>query len=134
MSGSARYDGRPACRVYFVAMDDQSLARLRKEFDARILADIKEARKLDYNPTAFMQMFDTYGGIVGAVKRLVQPPASQTHYGFSKLVQEKGRPELTVEYVVAWEERFAALFTEEERATARERLRLHGVDDPRANG
>lgn len=115
-------------------MDDQSLARLTAKFDSRILADIKEARKLDYNPTAFMQMFERYGADDAAVKQLVQPPASQTHYGFSRLVQDKGRPELTVEYVVAWEERFAALFTEEERATARERLRLHGVDDPRENG
>lgn len=74
-----------------------------------------------YTPTRFLQLVAQHGG-VAAARHLLASEAPQ--YGFTEL-WECGRLDLTVEAHVLKPE-FAELFTDAERAIARERLEEYG--------
>jgi hypothetical protein len=80
-------------------------------------------REINYNPARFRQMVAEHGG-VGAAQHLLQGPDASD--GFTTL-WEAGRLELSVEAHVLLP-RFARLFTDRERRTARFRLEQHGMD------
>ena len=87
-------------------------------FDRAVLELIERCRsELRYNPRYFRVMVTQYGALEAA-RRLLHAPAVSD--GFVTL-WERQRIDLTVETLVV-DERFAALFTEEERAVARKRL------------
>lgn len=101
---------------------------IEAEFARHLLTGIQQCQELDYNPTAFRIMMAEHGA-VGAVQRLLQPPVERCSDGFVKLWELK-RLDLAVEYSVAFDERFRALFTDDERGIARDRLALYGVVAP----
>lgn len=80
-------------------------------------------REINYNPTRFRQMVADHGG-VGASQHLLHGPDASD--GFTTL-WEANRLDLSVEAHVLLP-RFAHLFTERERRTARFRLAEHGMD------
>ena len=101
---------------------------LEDEFLAAVLRTVEECRRLNCNPTAFMAMIHDHGAL-GAVKRLLRPPVEVPSDGFTRLWEMK-RLDLAMEYIVAFNERFAPLFTEEERRIAQERLAVYGKTGP----
>ncbi len=74
-----------------------------------------------YNPARFLQMLNEHGGVETA--RRLLPTMSE---GFAELWKRK-RLDLTVEYVVL-QPRWESLFSEPERAIARQRLRECGME------
>ncbi|MQA13359.1 MAG: DUF262 domain-containing protein [Pseudonocardiaceae bacterium] len=87
-------------------------------FDRAVLELVDRCRaELSYNPRYFRVMI-TQHGTLGAARRLLAAPAVSD--GFVRL-WEKQRLDLSVESL-ATDERFAHLFTEQEQATARQRL------------
>jgi Protein of unknown function DUF262 len=85
----------------------------------RAVADLVERcrTELRYHPRHFNVMINQYGAL-GAVRRLLHAPSVSD--GFVTL-WERQRLDLSVE-ALAVDDRFAALFTDEERETARKRL------------
>jgi hypothetical protein len=77
---------------------------------------INEAKKLGYNPTGFIGMIGQHE-VIETARRLVNNP--KPSYGYMRLWELK-RLDLSVEALI---QRFPALFTEEERQKARERLK-----------
>lgn len=75
------------------------------------------AKQYKYRPTLFLQMIQQHGG-VGAAKILVAKDAPSD--GFRRL-WDLGRLDLTAEALIL-KPQYASLFTEEERAKARQRL------------
>lgn len=69
-----------------------------------------------YRPAFFLRMVGEHGG-VGAARAMISGTASE---GFAKL-RDLGRLDLSVETLVL-QERWRVLFTDEERALARQRL------------
>jgi hypothetical protein len=93
-------------------------------FDHAVLEVIERCRtELRYNPRYFRVMITQYGAL-GAARRLLAAPAVSD--GFVTL-WERQRLDLAVESLVV-DERFAHLFTEDERETARKRLTDFGHD------
>lgn len=76
-----------------------------------------------YVATRFLQMIANLGGLAAARRLLQSPDVSE---GFATL-WERGRLDLSVEYHVLQPE-FEGLFSDEERAIARERLLRYGFD------
>lgn len=101
-------------------MDDS--AGLERRFDAAMLDIYHGAAKLGYRPTRFLEMVQTYGGVETA-HRLLATEKVQDGLGELFLL---GRLDLTVEHHVLLRE-YAALFSDEERRTARSRL---GIPEP----
>lgn len=88
------------------------------DFDRAVLELVERCRsELSYNPRYFRIMITQYGAL-GASRRLLAAPVVSD--GFVRL-WEKQRLDLAVESL-AIDERFAHLFTEQEQATARQRL------------
>ena len=81
------------------------------------------AAKLGYRPTYFLQMVSEHGGVTAA-KRLLQ--ATEHQSGLTRLY-ELGRLDISAENLVL-QDRFKTLFSDEERQTARQRLRDYGFD------
>ena len=103
-------------------METDSLSALEKEFNAQLMATYVEAkRSCRYSATYLRQMLTEMGGIETA-KRLL---ASNTPAAGLTTLWECGRLDLSVEAKVLLLE-FAELFCEEERAVARERLKMFG--------
>jgi hypothetical protein len=98
--------------------------RLEQAFH-RAMIDVYRCAKaeISYTATRFFQMVDESGGL-GAAKSLLAAPGVSD--GFTVL-WERGRLDLTVEAHVLRPE-FRSLFTEEELATARRRLREYGFE------
>jgi hypothetical protein len=96
---------------------DAAPGGLDRSFDdaVRHSIDVCE-RELSYTPRYFKVMISELGAL-GAVRRLLHTPVSD---GFV-LLWERQRLDLTVE-ALALDDRFAALFTDEERAIAHGRL------------
>lgn len=92
------------------------------------LEGVKECKRIGYNPSAFLAMLHERGA-VGAFKHLVRPPVEQCSDGFTRLWELK-RLDLAVEYTVAFDERFAPLFSDDERRIASQRLALYGKTRP----
>lgn len=83
-----------------------------------------------YNATRFIQMVAERGGLETARQLLHGRDVSD---GFAAL-WEKGRLDLSMEFQVL-QPQFEALFSEEEREMARQRLRAYGFDvDSRLEG
>ncbi|MFF4240205.1 DUF262 domain-containing protein [Actinomadura geliboluensis] len=97
-------------------------ADLAAEFhSAMLLLYALTKSEADYNASAFLSMVTEHGG-VGAAKRLIASPHISD--GFTAL-HERGRLDLSVEAHII-DPRFAALFTEGERARAAHRLNEAG--------
>lgn len=99
-------------------------ASLEKRFEAEML-DVFERAKIEagYNATYFLQMLSELGGLETARQLLT---ASRISDGFTALWERK-RLDLTVEARVLIPE-YEDLFTEEERETARLRLKEFGYE------
>ncbi len=82
-------------------------------------------RETGYNATRFLQMVSEQGGLATAKQLLHAPHVSD---GFTAL-WERGRLDLAVEAVVQRDE-FAALFDDDERELARDRLAQYGYRTP----
>jgi hypothetical protein len=101
---------------------DDEPAEASGPFDRAVMEIIERSRaELRYNPRYFRVMITQYGAL-GAARRLLHAPAVSD--GFVTL-WERRRLDLTVESL-AVDERFAHLFTDEERAIARKRLEDFG--------
>ena len=89
----------------------------------RAMVQVHEAAKREtgYNATRFLQMVAEQGGLATAKQLLHAPHVSD---GFTAL-WERGRLDLAVEAVVQRNE-FAALFDDDERELARDRLAQYG--------
>ena len=109
-------------------MDEAAQPDIEREFDRWIQRIIRESRAIGYNASWFTQMVGKHGSI-GASRRLLSAPPEETFDGFTTLY-EKGTLDLTVEYAAACEDRFATLFTSDERRTARERPTAHRYECP----
>jgi hypothetical protein len=95
----------------------RAAAALDREF-AEALRDIyAQCAALGYHPTGMLQMIERLGGI-GTARRLLELPPSE---GFARLALLE-RIDLAVESLVL-EPRWDGIFTDEERRTARRRLR-----------
>ena len=95
------------------------MASLEDEFHKEMLAIYDKARdELGIRLPRFKQMVERNGG-VGAAKKLLHSNSVST--GFSKLF-EKGRLDLTVESLVANNEKWHPLFNQEEIRKAKARL------------
>jgi hypothetical protein len=95
---------------------------LVKVFDAAMVEVYHQAkRQAGYNATYFLRMVSELGGYAAARQLLHSATVSD---GFTAL-WEKGRLDLSVEALVL-QERFAELFTEDERGIARLRLAQYG--------
>lgn len=84
----------------------------------------------DYNPTAFRGMVAEHGGLETA-RRLIN--ARTVLDGYTAL-WARGRLDLTVEARVVETPMFHALFTDEELATCRRRLREYGYQPASGRG
>lgn len=85
----------------------------------------KTGEQFGYWPTRYLQMVRKRGGVATAKKLLEARDVSD---GFMRLVRER-RLDLSVEYLVL-KPRYASLFTDKERALARDRLSAYGIDVP----
>ncbi len=92
---------------------------LMVEFEKRIAKSINDSEKIGYYPTKFKQMVSNKGALE-TVKQLIVSPDFQ--YGFEKLKELK-RLDLSIEYIVANESKYAPLFTEDEIEAAAWTLR-----------
>ncbi|MCI0700339.1 MAG: hypothetical protein L0241_04595 [Planctomycetia bacterium] len=90
---------------------------LEADFEQRLRDSIQASIALGYNPTRFVNMLDSYGG-VGVAKRLVA--SGELQDGIKKIVA-MGHPELSMESIML-EPQFASLFSQGELAAARWRL------------
>lgn len=86
--------------------------------DALYEAAMKAKSELKYNPSLFLQMFGSDGGLLTAKKLLASKTISD---GFTKLFL-LGRLDLTVEAIVLKDD-WISLFTTQEIATAEKRLK-----------
>lgn len=93
-----------------------------------LLHGVEECKRLKYDPTAFIMMLERRSA-VGALQQLLLPPVERCSDGFTRL-WELNRLDLAAEYPVAFNERFAPLFTADERRLAKERLALFGEHGP----
>jgi len=95
------------------------VSNLKAEFDAALFKVYRRAKdEAGYNATLFLKMLNDNGGLVTA-KTLIN--ASKPSDGYTALYM-RGRLDLTVEAVVVEDDKWHALFTDEELARARKRL------------
>jgi hypothetical protein len=111
-------------------LEEQTDDVLERQLNRYLLADIDECKRLGYNPTAYRLMLAEYGA-VGALRRLLRPPAEHCSEGFVRLCLPE-QLDLAAEYPVAFEPRFESLFTDKELTIARERLAIYRVTGPRS--
>jgi len=103
-------------------MIEKDNAYLRDQFHQDMVGIYETAKKeVKYNASYFIQMVAEYGGVKAAQKLLAMPEPSS---GFTVL-WEYERLDLSVEALVLRDE-YRSLFTNEERATARNRLEQYG--------
>jgi len=90
---------------------------LEREFHEEMINIYKEAKEEGYIASAFINMVHELGGVAAAKKLITDPKPSE---GFTRLYL-MGRLDLTVEYLVAFNDKFRDLFTPQERLAARKR-------------
>lgn len=96
------------------------MADLEKQFDQAMFDVYRRAKEeAKYSGTIFLQMITSNGGLRTA-KTLIN--AARPSDGYTALFMRQ-RLDLTVEAVVVEDERWHGLFTDEELARARKRLR-----------
>lgn len=118
-SAAAATDMRPAAPVTARFSDD-----LVRKFDAAMKdVYVRAKREAGYDAKAYLGMLSEYGGLETAKRLLSTISVSD---GFVALWERK-RIDLAVENVILRSE-FAALFTDDERETARRRLLEYGFD------
>lgn len=118
-TGAAVEDTTPAPQLSTRSSND-----LVKQFDAAMKdVYVRAKREAGYDAKAYLGMLAEYGGL-GTAKRLLS--SDSVSVGFVALWDRK-RIDLAVENVVLRPE-FAALFTDDERQTARQRLLEYGFD------
>ncbi|MDP2926655.1 MAG: hypothetical protein Q8N65_00745 [bacterium] len=91
---------------------------LESNFETGMLSDYKEAQKLGYNATRFLNMFYEFGGVTTAKKLLAKEEFVQE--GVVKL-WELGRLDLSIEALVLKPE-YKDLFSRTELEIAKDRL------------
>ncbi|MFN0096071.1 MAG: hypothetical protein ACKVVT_15015 [Dehalococcoidia bacterium] len=111
-------------------MDDKEQTLLERTLLDYLLGDVKRCRAFGYNPTAYVQMLGEHGA-VETVRRLLA--SDRPSDGFARLYLE-GRLELAAEYPVAYVATFEPLFTDAERAKAKERLAANGFRASKNSG
>ena len=105
----------------------QFMPNMEEQFDAAMMSIYLTAlRECGYNATRYLQMLHEHRGL-GTARRLLH--SSTVSEGYVKL-WEFGRLDLTVEALVLRPE-WAALFSDEERAIASQRLQDYGFEGPR---
>lgn len=92
--------------------------RLGREFEEAMRASCAESAGLGYYPTRFLMVLDERDAVQYA-KQLVSNGDLQS--GLRKLAR-MNRLNLSIEHLVANEERFRSLFTDDDREAARWRL------------
>ena len=97
------------------------MEEIESKFHEEMLNIYKEAKKIGYNAKWFLTMVVDMGGLTAAQKLL---STDELQYGFERL-WELRRLDLSVEALVLRPE-FRNLFTDEELARAKKRLRAHG--------
>ena len=108
---------------------DSGMADIEAQFDVAMFNVYRQAKdEAGYNATIFLQMLTDRRGVRTA-KALIN--AARPSDGYTALY-ERGRLDLTVEALVVEDERWQNLFTDEELARARKRLRDYRYE-PRAN-
>lgn len=104
------------------------MANIEAQFDQAMFDVYRRAKdEAAYNATIFLQMLTESGGLHTA-KTLINSPKPSD--GYTALYM-RGRLDLTVEALVIEDERWHALFTNEELDRARKRLREYRYE-PRA--
>jgi hypothetical protein len=98
--------------------DEQTL---EGQFQLRCRELIGEIRSLGFNPNVWVAMINSLGA-VGAAKKLL---ADHHMLVATPWLVRRGRPELTLEHAIG-QPRWAALFTDDERAEAARRLARAG--------
>lgn len=94
-----------------------------KKFDAAMLEIYRRAKsEAGYNATIFLRMLGDRGGLATA-KYLINSPTPSDGYTH---LYERGRLDLTVEAMVVENTRWHDLFTSDELAKARLRLKQYG--------
>ena len=91
---------------------------LEKEFEQAMVEAIKESKEHGYYPTRFEEKMERKGAVAYA-KELVKSGELQSGLQHLKKINKL---DLSVEYLVANETRFAELFSQEERNAAEWRL------------
>jgi hypothetical protein len=90
--------------------------RLETEFENALRDAARECiQKYGYRPTYFLSMLAEHGGVTTARTLLGKSTPSS---GFTKLVVDYGRPDLTMEHFVAMP-KYAPLFERDEIAKAK---------------
>lgn len=98
------------------------LKALEKQFHTDMLSIYKTAKAdCGYTATRFLQLVSSIGGLAAAKQLIAKPGGTD---GFAKLY-ECGRLDLSVEAHVL-KEKYAELFTDEEKQLCRERLKQYG--------
>jgi hypothetical protein len=105
-------------------MPEQTEAELR--FQKWLLDGLPELKRLGYNPTYFLRMVGEHGA-AEAVRMLVN--SENEAEGFTRLWEMK-RLDLSAEAIVAFNDDWADLFTDEDKKKARERLARYGYSTP----
>ncbi len=94
-----------------------------KQFDLAMLSIYQRAKsEAGYNATVFLRMLDDRGGLSTATYLINTTKPSE---GYIHLY-ERGRLDLTVETIVVQNKKWHELFTEDEIAKARHRLKQYG--------
>ena len=94
------------------------------QFDGAMIEIYRQTgAQFGYWPHYYLRMVRELGGVAAAKKLLAD---SNVSAGFLRLVRER-RLDLSVEYLVL-RVRYASLFTERERAVARQRLETYGFE------
>lgn len=110
--------GMVAAKADGPAADDRiDIERLARDFKTELLNTYAECEKLGYRPTGMLDLMERLGAVPAAKHLLAQPPSE----GFRRLF-ELGRLDLAIESIVLQPGWFY-LFTDDERRTARRRLR-----------
>jgi hypothetical protein len=99
------------------------MSDLAKKFDDAMFGIYRRAKtEANYNATVFLRMLSERGGVSTARYLLNAPKPSD---GYTHLY-ERGRLDLTVEAMIVENPQWAQLFTPEDIARARARLKSYG--------
>lgn len=109
--------------IYTGANLECYMQNLSKQFDAAMFEIYRRAKsEAGYNATIFLRMLSDRGGLATA-KYLINSPKPSDGYTH---LYERGRLDLTVEAMVVQNPEWHQLFTTEELAVAKSRLREYG--------
>ncbi len=103
--------------------EERTTEQLEAEFHRAMVNIYHAAASIGYRPTYFLQLINEHGGVIAA-KRLLR--AAEPQSGLVRL-WNLDRLDISVEALVL-QERWKTLFSDEERHTARERLRDYRYD------